>query len=74
MAIAVSDVPKIPYSAACEWSGAEDEATAYDAASATTIAIINGPVDRIPWTIPVNTSDAYPHFAAAEISFTGWNL
>ncbi len=74
IAIAVSDVPKIPYNSACEGSGAAEDPTENEMIIATTSAIMNGPVDCIPLIMPINVSDAYPHFAESVISLTGLYL
>ena len=71
IAIAVSDVPNIPYKIACSGSGAADDASAYEIIIAVTRAIMNGPVDWSPLIIPMRVSEAYPHFADSDISFTG---
>ncbi len=68
MAIAVNEVPKIPYNIGSAPSGAALEAILNETIIAIINAIINGPVDCIPLIIPINVSDAYPHFADSTIS------
>ena len=58
IAIAVSDVPNIPYRTGSAPSGAADDDTAYDMIIAATRAIMNGPVDCSPFMIPIRVSDA----------------
>ena len=58
IAIAVSDVPKIPYNNGSVPSGAAADVIANEMIIAATSAIMNGPVDCKPLIIPINVSDA----------------
>ena len=74
MAMAVRDVPNMPYRTGSAPSGAAAEDIAYEMIMAVTRAIMNGPVDCSPLIIPIRVSEAYPHLAESAISLTGPNL
>ena len=74
MAMAVSEVPNIPYRTGSAPSGAAEADTANEIIIADTRAIMNGPVDWSPLIMPISVSEAYPHLAESAISLTGPNL